>query len=341
MENPLKNKLLLTGILAGIGAGIILTYIFCDDSCRYLKGSIWGIDLKYLGLVFLAALFTLNIFKKNNLFIALISLGIGGEIFLIGYQVVNATYCPYCLAFGTILILMFILNFDRTKFSLIALCLLLGLVFFLFFFTGSLTPVYAEDSLMTSFGSGPVEVRMYTDYFCAPCRAAEPEIESLLSKLMAKNAIRLTFIDTPMHKDTPLYAKYFLFILNGNKRSYSKAHTARSALFEAASQNIQTNTALEAFLLKKNLTFKPFDVVPIFKTFEKYIREDNIHATPSSVITGMGINKHPINGPNIIKELKAIMAGGLQKKAPLPAPSPGEGSSDKSRKADADTGRGK
>jgi hypothetical protein len=297
----------MTEILAGVGVGIILFYAVCGDSCRYLQGSVFGIDLKYLGLAFMAFLFILNILKKDTLNILFLSIGVGSEIFLIGYQAANAVYCPFCLAFGGVLIVMFILNFDKTKIPLIFLSTLLGLVFFLFLFKGSLTPSYAGDNLMTSFGSGPVEVRLYSDYFCGPCRAAEPEIESLLTNLMDNNAIRITFIDTPIHKETILYAKYILYILNGSRRDFSSILTARSALYEAAGQNIRADTALEAFLSKKGITFKPFDTVPVFKAFGNHIKEDGINSTPTCVISGLNKKESFVGGPNIIKGLKGIM----------------------------------
>jgi protein-disulfide isomerase len=313
MKKVLQNKRLLTGVMAGIGIGIILFYTLCADSCRYLQGAIWGLDLKYLGFIFMAAVILLIALKKDTLYLALISLGIGGEVFLIGYQIKNGTYCPFCLAFGCILILMFALNFQKQKMPLITLMAILGLLFLIFAFKGSVTPAFAEENFITSFGSGPVNVRLYTDYFCIPCRAAEPEIEALLTKLLDKNAIRLTLIDTPVHKETPLYARYFLYLLNENKRSFAPTMQARGALFEAAAQNILTPKALEAFLAKKNLKFKPLDAAPIFKALENMIKEDAIQSTPSCVIYGPKGKEVSVGKVDIIKGLKGI----LESKAPI------------------------
>ena len=307
MKKLLWNKRLLTGVMAGIGIGIIIFYTLCDDACRYLQGAIWGLDLKYLGLFFMSAVILLTVLKRDTLCLALISLGIGGEFFLIGYQITNSTYCPFCLAFGCVLILMFALNFQKQKIPLITLMAILGLLFLILAFKGSVTPAFAEENFITSFGSGPVNVRLYTDYFCVPCRAAEPEIEALLTKLLEKNAIRFTLIDTPVHKETPLYARYFLYLLNENKRFFAPTMQARGALFEAAAQNILTPKALEAFLAKRNLKFKPLDVAPIFKALETYIKEDGIHSTPSCVIYGPKGKEVSVGKVDIIKGLKSIL----------------------------------
>jgi protein-disulfide isomerase len=312
MGNILQNKRLLTGVMAAIGIGIIIFYIFCDDSCRYLQGGIWGLDLKYLGLVFMSALILLTVLKNDNLFLALISLGIGAEIFLIGYQIKNSTYCPFCLAFGLVLVLIFAINFQKKKLPLIAIMAVLGLLFLLLTFKGSATPAFAEENFITSFGSGRVNVRIYTDYFCAPCRAAEPEIEALLTKLLEKNAIRLTLVDTPVHKETPLYARYFLYILNENKRFFTQAMLARGALFEAAAQNILTAKDLEAFLAKKNIKFKPLDAAPLFKNLENYIKEDSISSTPSCVIYGPKGKELSTGKTDIVKGLKGILENKAQ-----------------------------
>ena len=307
MSKLLQNKRLLTGVMAGIGIGIIIFYTFCDDSCRYLQGAIWGLDLKYLGIVFMAAVILLTALKKDSLCLALISMGIGGEAFLIGYQINNSTYCPFCLAFGVVLILIFVVNFQKKQIPLITIMAILGLLFLFLAFKGSATPVFAEENFITAFGSGRVNVRIYTDYFCAPCRAAEPEIETLLTKLLEKNTIRLTLVDTPVHKETPLYARYFLYILNENKRFFAQAMLARGALFEAAAQNILTAKDLEAFLAKRNIKFKPLDAAPIFKNMENYIKEDSIHSTPSCVIYGPKGKRVSVGKIEIIKGLKGLL----------------------------------
>lgn len=307
-------------MLAALGIAVIVFYIFCGDSCLYLKGSIWGIDLKYLGPFFLLSVMLLNFLKKDILCLTLLSIGLGGEIFLVGYQAANAVYCPFCLAFGAVLILMFAANFDKKKIPLIVLFAFLGLLFFFFSFSGSTRPSYADENFIATFGTGSATIRLYSDYFCGPCRAVELEIEILLSDLMQKDAIQITFIDTPMHPpDTILYAKYFLYVLN-EKRSYSNAILARSALYEAAGQKIINPAALESFLAQKNIKFRTFNVTPIFKMLENFIKEDNIHSTPTCVIITTERKEQLVGGADIIKGLKAIMGTNRNMTMPPPAP---------------------
>jgi hypothetical protein len=60
---------------------------------------------------------------------------------------------------------------------------------------GEFIPGTMIDNLpFPSYGSGKVIVRVYTDYFCSPCRAAEPELESLLLELIKSKKITVVFV---------------------------------------------------------------------------------------------------------------------------------------------------
>jgi thiol-disulfide isomerase/thioredoxin len=159
------------------------------------------------------------------------------------------------------------------------------LLIFLLIIPGPTTPVSAADSSLPAFGDGVVEVRVYTDYFCGPCRAEEQEVMSVITELVAKNRIRVILIDTPLYPETVLYAGYFLAAVNA-KREFGQAVAARAALFEAAGLQIRGKGELEGFLAKKGLEIRPFDTAPVFAIFSKYIKEDRINATPTVVILG-------------------------------------------------------
>jgi thiol:disulfide interchange protein DsbA len=150
---------------------------------------------------------------------------------------------------------------------------------------GPATPVFAADPLLPAFGDGAVEVRIYTDYFCGPCRAEEQEVVAALRELVAKNRVRVIFIDTPLFPETVLYAGYFLAAVNA-KREFGQAIAARAALFEASGLQIRGKSELEAFLAKKGLEMRQFDPAPVFAQLSRYIKEDRINSTPTVVILG-------------------------------------------------------
>jgi uncharacterized membrane protein len=294
-------------LLALTGIGVTIAYAVCLGSCSYLKGDILGLDLKYMGIFFMTLILILALMRKTLLCLFLLAFGVGGEIFLIGYQVRSGVYCPYCLVFAVTLFLAFIVNFQRSRRWLAALAAGAGLVFFLLFFSGSASLVYAAGPPITTFGKGPVDVRVYTDYFCGPCRAEEAEVMALITELVEKNLIRVTFIDTPIHKETILYAGHFLSALNAKEgMDLRQAVALRAALFEAAAEKIIVKDALELFLKKKGIALRPFDTVPVFKTFGNYLKEDRINATPSCVIAGPQGKQTLVGRDDTIKALRDL-----------------------------------
>ncbi len=165
--------------------------------------------------------------------------------------------------------------------------------------------VRAQAVLIPSFGQGKITVRMYTDYFCGPCRAAEPRIEPVLADLVKRNIINLTFVDTPVHRQTALYANYFLYILNKGK-DFDYVLRARAVLFEAASNKIADADKLEELLKKKGIGFKPFDLKPTLATMNRCITDDAIKGTPTCIIDN-GTQKQAFSGgDNIVRALELL-----------------------------------
>jgi thiol-disulfide isomerase/thioredoxin len=185
-----------------------------------------------------------------------------------------------------------------------AKCVLSALLLFVFLFTITGT-VSAQELSLISFGKGQIQVRLYADYFCGPCRILEPRIEYLVSDLVKRNVITITFIDAPFHKYSSLYAKYFLYILN-EKKDINRAIKARNTLFEASNDSLFEQTNLEAFLQEKGLKFKAFDVKATGDILQNYLREDQIVSTPTCVIL-KGKKKEVSVGPDdIVKALEQL-----------------------------------
>ena len=106
-----KNHWINIGLFI-VGIVIALLYSVCEESCTYLQGSIFGVKLNYLGILFMGVLALSNLLKRNAIFLILLSFGIGAELYLIGFQIMNSMYCSYCLSFG---VLSSYLNGDNIK----------------------------------------------------------------------------------------------------------------------------------------------------------------------------------------------------------------------------------
>ena len=163
-----------------------------------------------------------------------------------------------------------------------------------------------KDNLpFPSYGIGKVIVRIYTDYFCPPCRAAEPELEPLLIDLVKSKKMTAVFVDTPIYKDSQLYARYFLYALN-KRNDFEYALHVRSVLFEAAVNKISGKEAIEEFLKVKSVAFTPFDAIPVLKKLNGLLQNDKVTGTPTCVIVKNGISDKRVGGGEILKALKEI-----------------------------------
>lgn len=132
-----------------IAAGLMVYYRICDSSCASLKGSLFGLDLAAVGIIAMAVLLAMAVVPRALttepvvwLRTAILSGGLGGEIILVRFQVVNGIYCPYCLAFGVCLLILFGVNFPKMDRRLAIGAFLAGVIVFSLFFKGAVLPLY-------------------------------------------------------------------------------------------------------------------------------------------------------------------------------------------------------
>ena len=329
-----KYRNSITVVLSLIGIGIMKYYDHCNSECRYLQGDIWGIDLKWVGIAYMSFVIVFALFRQTNFVRALLAAGLGVEVHLYAFQVQHDVYCPFCLAFSVMLILSFIINYEvpsawrenRRRMWLyflgevdfpmfrihklpLLLFSLLGYFTILFTLSGSVTPAYGQDSSnsIPSLGKGSYEVVMFTDYFCPPCRRIDTKAEPLLKKLVANGKIKLTFIDVPFNKATPMYAKYYLYAANSDPRPENVLHV-RNTLFDAAqTKNIQTEVDLVAYLKDQKIAWKTIDEKSIYPLLSAVIKENDIKNTPTCIIKYLAKDiKKFIGDEEIWKGLEAL-----------------------------------
>jgi hypothetical protein len=138
-------KYLVTATLAVAAMAVVVYYSLCGNSCSYLKGTILGMDLTYIGLAYMATIIVASTLKADWLLLPILAGGIGVELFLLGVQVKHDTYCPYCLTFGSMLVVQFILNLNLKRKGVVVACIAAGLIMSLLLFRGQFTPKYTMD----------------------------------------------------------------------------------------------------------------------------------------------------------------------------------------------------
>jgi thiol-disulfide isomerase/thioredoxin len=147
----------------------------------------------------------------------------------------------------------------------------------------------AEEAPDTIFsrGQGPIEILMFTDYFCPPCRSIEPYLEKSLAELNRRGA-KIAFVDKPIHAMTPLYSRYFLYAAK-KAGDFSEMLHIRHALFDIAStQNVQSERELAQSLKAQKITYVPMDVTPIFDQWAKLIEQYEVKSTPTCIVKRPG-----------------------------------------------------
>lgn len=146
-----RDKVLksINAVFPTIGVGLMIAYGVCDTSCSSLRGTFLGVDLKVIGILFMAVLLVLTLppasryaTSVNNLRTIMLSGALGGEVLLVRFQIVHDIYCPFCLAFGLCVVALFAANFTKMNKYLALGAFLAGIAAFALFFKGSVLPLY-------------------------------------------------------------------------------------------------------------------------------------------------------------------------------------------------------
>ena len=175
--------------------------------------------------------------------------------------------------------------FRRNK----ALFFLMGLAACLIVWAGSgrfVTQACAQElvRVVPFFGNGPYEILMFSDYFCPHCKLIDEKAESLLKELSAEGKVKVTFIDVPFNRVTPLYAKYYLQAVNAQP-DLDNALRVRKALFEAAmDKGIRDEEKLTAHLATKKIKWAQMNEKSVFPFMGALIKEYRINQTPTCLI---------------------------------------------------------
>jgi len=306
-----KYRNIISIVLALLGIGIMAYYDYCDTACSYLKGDIFGIDLKFVGIAYMGLVIIFAAFRQTNFVRALLAAGLGVEVHLYAFQVQNDVYCPFCLAFSAVLITSFIMNYEvpaawyknrrqmwlyflgevdvsvlKLKSFPLLLMSLLGYLTIMLTFSGSVTPAYGQDFVrgIPSVGSGAYEVTVFADYFCPPCRMIDAKAEPLFKELLATGKVKLTFVDVPFSRATPVYARYYLYAVNADA-SMDNVLNVRKVLFESAQgKRIQTEDVLVAYLKEQKIVWKPLNEKSIFPLLSALTKKNKVDQTPTCVI---------------------------------------------------------
>jgi protein-disulfide isomerase len=125
---------------------------------------------------------------------------------------------------------------------------------------------------------------LFADYFCPPCRLIDAKAEPVLKELLASEKVKITFVDVPLTKTTPIYARIFLYAVNAGATN-EEVLRIRKTLFTAAQvKHIQSQDALVNYLKEEKITGKKLDEKPIFQMWSNLIKQHEVNRTPTCII---------------------------------------------------------
>jgi thiol:disulfide interchange protein DsbA len=150
-----------------------------------------------------------------------------------------------------------------------------------------LAPADETPANKLSDASGPVEIFIFSDYFCPPCQSIEPYLEDALTKLYQSGA-GITFVDMPFSTMTPVFSKYYLYAINAVD-SFTEKLLVRRALFDIArTSGVSSESELIQKLKAKHIKLVLLDVKPLFDQWVALINRFSIKSTPTCVVIRPG-----------------------------------------------------
>jgi protein-disulfide isomerase len=96
--------------------------------------------------------------------------------------------------------------------------------------------------------------------------------------------VRVTFVDLPIHKETRLYAQYYLYAAKAAK-NYEYVLHARRVLFSLARNHAaQSEDELKKALKAEGIPIAVYDLSPVYPALNKIINKYQAKSTPTCVI---------------------------------------------------------
>ena len=155
----------------------------------------------------------------------------------------------------------------------------------------------AETRLMT-YGKGPLEVILFTDFFCPPCQKLEGLISGTLDNIINNNIASVTFVPLPMSKKSMILALHLISYSEG--KSYKAVAQNRKKLYDMAKSGAVTDEMVDQWVQKYR--GKSGELNPYIKSMNDTIIENNVTSTPTCIIRYAGGVKQTFKGYKDIQD---------------------------------------
>lgn len=303
----------VTIAFAGALVLTVLSWLeLCTQTCvEGHKYALYGLKFEPVGMIIFSSALVIHLLSRESprlkvLIAWMVAGSLGAEVwFIYAQHSIIGKWCPLCLGIAACigvaaLAMMYqhvenvknkIKDEDRKMHTLRGLpsigMMVLGF-FIAFMGFAKENPLLAaqasfKDSIAFGNQKSPIEVYVFTDWFCPACRMVEPALEKMAPAVEAK--AKLFFVDMQVHDNSLNFTPYNLAFMVNNK---SKYFALRKALNELALKNKsptekQVQEAISPLGVKlRELSFTDISLgVKLFKSLGKQF---NIEATPTVVI---------------------------------------------------------
>jgi len=158
-----------------------------------------------------------------------------------------------------------------------------------------------DPATLFSYGAGPVELIVFTDYFCPLCRSIEGYLKQAVKTLHRLGA-KITFVDMPFHQKSGFYATYFLYAAKAAE-GLDDALRIRKSLFELArADTIHSEVEMIRHFKEKEIPFALMDLRPVFEAWVALIQRFSVKSTPVCILTRPGQEPLVFKGSREIPE---------------------------------------
>ncbi len=329
-------------VWAGLAMAFLLSFSLavglCTEACKATyEWTIFGMKFPFFGIGFFAFCLLLFHFRDRpvvrNLFPAVIAGAWGAEFtFLYVQHSLIQKWCPMCIAVALCVWLAGIALaadsfYDRKKKpeagrgammrylsrGMILAVLMAAGSYVAYVGLGNPTRSHAA-TLPVALGKMDADVEVYviTDWFCAACRKAEPDMERAYPNIMSR--AKLVFVDMPIHAESMNFIPYNLSFLVREKGKYLEI---RKALHRLALRTKEpTPEDVQKAVAPLGVTYRPLnyaDVSAGVQYFQSVVKVFGIQGTPAMVIYNRKTkNVKVLNGvgdlsyPNILMAVSGV-----------------------------------
>ena len=332
-----------TALFLTIGLGlIILSWTgVCTSACSAAHNyRLFGTTFELTGLLFFTTTLILHLFSYITRPLAaltalFIASGLGAEAwFMYVQKALIGSWCPVCLLIASTLAvtgILYALLHNRGWFFMLnkgyttrwmsggAPSLAAWIMGFTLAFLGTtkINPLHAaQESLKESVAFGqatsPIEVYLFTDWFCPACRTVEREFDRMVPTI--ESQAKLFFIDADLNAESLNFTPYNLSFMVNNKGKYLELRHALADLSNKTKTptEAQVKAAIAPLGVKlQELNFS--DITLGAKLFKKLARQFNVNATPTIVVINVNTKKgkklsgtQEISQANINKAIQSL-----------------------------------